>query len=106
METGGENFVQINLMSELVDLYKVTVVHHGKTDEETEDEWHLDRMELVMMDTTTKVPLHHSPTVFHFGKWLRVGEIYEAGYNYIQNMAYTVKGTVRNTFLRLFELTN
>ena len=51
MERGQSNKIAINLIDQLADVYKVQIQHDGKG---AGSDWHLERVELVMLDVKTE----------------------------------------------------
>ena len=51
MERGQSNKIAINLIDKLADVYKVQIQHDGKG---AGSDWHLERVELVMLDVKTE----------------------------------------------------
>ena len=68
MERGDENPVTINLTTELLDLYKITIKHDGSG---KNSDWHLDEISLTMVDPMTDKPFLETPTIFTFKKWIK-----------------------------------
>ena len=68
MERGAENPVSINLTTELLDLYKITIKHDGSG---KNSDWHLDEISLTMVDPITDKTFHETPTIFNFKKWIK-----------------------------------
>ena len=66
MERGHSNPIEINLLDELGALYKVTVMQDGSN---LGSDWHLDRIELGLVDLVTGEVME--PTIFKFDMWIK-----------------------------------
>ena len=93
MERGQRNPIVITLISDLVDLYKIAIRHDGS---QKYPDWHLDRIELTMVDPKSDKALHDTPTIFYFKEWIKSNIVFEAGCNNIKNSAYTVRVKTTN----------
>lgn len=76
MERGQRNPLEVNLIDCLRDIYKIAISHDGS---KTNPDWHLERIELSLVDLKTGEVRSKEPTPFHFNKWIRPNAIYEAG---------------------------
>ena len=71
----------------MVGLYKIAIRHDGAGHS---PDWHLNQIELTMVDPRTQEKLHSIPTEFNFDKWIKANTVYECGCNNIMLSAYTV----------------
>ena len=71
----------------MVGLYKIAIRHDGAGHS---PDWHLNQIELTMVDPRTQEQLHSIPTEFNFDKWIKANTVYECGCNNIMLSAYTV----------------
>ena len=76
MERGQKNKLQVNLVDELAELYKVTVRQDGS---KLNDDWYLDRIELSQVDLATGRVSSDPPSIFIFKKWIKARKLYDQG---------------------------
>ena len=87
MERGQQNRLDVALIDELAEIYKVQVYQDGG---KLGDDWHLDNIQLNAVDLVTgKVsPLGR---VFKFDKWIKSNRIYESGAASNEPVEYAVR---------------
>ena len=87
MERGQKNRLDVNLIDELAEIYKVQVYQDGG---KMGDDWHLDNIQLSGVDLVTGEVKTGSARIFWFDKWIKSNRIYEAGAAGLKPVEYVV----------------
>merc|ERR1712048_688478 len=88
MEAGSSNNLEVALLNEFADIYKISVRQDGSG---LGDNWDLEYIDLVPLDLTTGEPKDgKSPTRFFFKKTKKQRKIYESG-NGLDPQEYEIK---------------
>ena len=96
MERNAKEEIDINLLEEFDEIYKVALRQSGK---KLNDDWHLDRIELTRVNLSTGELDPETAATFKFNTWLKPKEIHESGRNGLEAILYTVRIKTSNKIL-------